>query len=346
MPISLQSEAGYTHGPFGIKPPSRSTRFTDPGNVSTQNADGTATDFLVNKGRVAPTADSETHAFTIASGGDVFGRATWPERVQYWTSNVSTHFGGAYVRHFSLIYYHLASNYIYFLCEVDATTAIATATFVKLDMSTSGGTFTTIATISPAQSEHVDDAASNGATETTYIRPLDINNPDTGDWEVVMRPNGGTQTIRTVYNFSTGTEVSSLPLKFDAAGTNQDIDFPCFYVSQDNTVLLGGFKMAPRQVDGETPTYQSNPGMYMNLARGNTQCVVRSDDLGAMFRGGEVGGDYNIGLWGEDDILFYAENGDIGEPIGAGKILDRADFDRFLNDILDVHGASPAQAYF
>jgi hypothetical protein len=343
MPISLQSEAGYTHGPFGIKPPSRSTRFTDPGNVSTQNADGTATHFLVNKGRVAPTADSENHAFTIASGGEVFGRSTWPERVQDWASNVSAHFGGDTVNNFSLIYYHLASNYIYFLCEVGNVTA----TFVKLDMSISGGTFTEIATISSAQSEHVYEAATGRATETPYIRPLDINNPDTGDWEVVMRPRyNGTQTIRTVYNFSTDTEVSSLPLKFDAADTNQDIDFPCFYISQDNTVLLGGFKMEPRQVDGEIEAYQGQSGMFMNLSRGNTQYLVRSDDLGAMFRGGEVGVYYNIGLWGEDDILFYAENGATNEPIGAGKILDRADFDRFLNDILDVHGASPAQAYF
>lgn len=348
MPTKLGGGGGI-YGPLGIKVPKRSSRFYDPGNISNQLASGTISDDPVNKGRAAPTYDDPAAAFTIATGGSTFGRAFWPSRSQQWTANIDTYFGataGTSDIH-SLIYYHLATNHFYFLVEANST-----AYFVKLDASETGGTFTTIATIGSATAPDLYDMVRNNRhnpEDIIYISPLDVNNPDTGAWEFIYKRNNpaGDPTKRTVYDFGTMTLVSSEPLKYDAAGTNQDVEFCSFYISKDKTVLFGRLESA-----GLGSTDLFNPGAnYAGLSfivcRGNSMFHILASDISDFLRVPVVSrAFYNIGLWGEDDILFFGEAADTEEAIGAGKIIDRADFDRFLNEICDLHGAAPGEAYY
>lgn len=332
MPTKLGGGAGGRF-PFGVTPPEGSKEFTDPGNFSMQLVDGSTLIEPDIKGRIIPAFDDPKAALTVLVSGDTFGRALWPSRTQQWTANLNTYLGGN-ARPCVGLYFDPLNNFIY-TASVDTNN---NRLIVKLDASSTGGTFTTVSTNLALSAEFNSIMSRLSAYRISRMQPLDPANPDTSNWEFVYRRAvAGEKPRRLVADIINSTIISDEVLKYDSSGTNQELDVPVDYVSKNNDVILYDFKF----INGAT----SNKATFY-LVRGNSLKFITlsvPDGLGSI---GPLSEQIMFVPWGNSSVVAIGENGTNPVQIYGRRLFDRNDFDRWLNEVADFHDMAPAEAYF
>ena len=334
MPISLKTSGG--NFAFGIKPPEASKSFKEVGNTSYSGSSGIGSevDRPVDKGRIAPTPGSVYKALAMpvriftkapmALGNWPIGGFTWANTPNTGVYDDTYFMGGFYMDDTSL------PGSIYSLHGIGSTQFNC---IYKTDMVDGG-----ITLFRDFPEIRIQDGS------RPFIYPVNKLDPENSDWVIVYQGlYDSIITALVVYPDSTTS--AEIPLKVDSSFSNQSFRHNGGYLTEDGTILMSNI--------GSLIGYD---GLSFTVTRGSATHTVNYDidssasSIRSAYDGNTLGLEYvTVLLWGRDSVIILADASSEGNQRFVGlygrRILDRPDFDRWLNDICDFYGLPDSENF-
>lgn len=311
---------GGSNFALGITPPALSTSFKEPGNTSWADAILIDSDIPVDKGRVAPIFGETYKALAIPIKVDTnegIAVGPWPSGGPIWLNQIVAgaydgyNFKGAY-------YYDKSTNYLYSLHG--SLTGISVDSIFRTDLS--DGTVTLIHKTLPFDF--------NSTSSRLIMEPELPNDPENGDWYIYYQsPTDSDFSARVIT--SSGDITVASKFRVDKAGSNQPFRHNGGYISADNTTILGNISLNE---------LGSTAYLSFTITRGPSTVRVALPNDGSAPSTFET--DINVVtrsiaplVWGGDTVIVLST---LSLSIYGRRILDRADFDRWINEIADFYG--------
>jgi hypothetical protein len=335
MPISLKTSGGGNFA-FGIKPPEASKSFKEVGNTSYSGSSGldSEVDRPVDKGRVAPVPGSVYRALAMpvrtytkapmALGNWPMGGSIWANTPNTGVYDNTSFMGGFYMDDTSL------PGSIYSLNGIGSTQF---SRIYKTDVVDGGITLF----------RDFPDVRIRGDSRP-FIYPVNKLDPENSDWVIVYQ-NVYDLIIYALVVYPDSTTSAEIPLKVDSSFSNQSFRHNGGYLTEDGTILMSNI--------GSLIGYD---GLSFKVTRGSATHTVNygidssASSFSPAYEGNTLGLEYITVLpWGQDSVIILADASLAGSQNFVGlygrRILDRPDFDRWLNDICDFHGLPDSENF-
>jgi len=335
MPISLKTSGGGNFA-FGIKPPEASKSFKEVGNTSYSDDSGLSSevDIPVDKGRIAPTPGSVYKALAMpvriftkapmALGNWPIGGFTWANTPNTGVYDDTYFMGGFYMDDTSL------PGSIYSLHGTGSTQFNC---IYKTDVV--NGNITLFRDFPEVRTQ---------AESRPFIYPVNKLDPENSDWVIVYQ-NTNDFIITALVVYPDSTTSAEIPLKVDSSFSNQSFRHNGWYLTEDGTILMSNI--------GSLTGYDE---LSFTVTRGSATHTVNYDvdssasSIRPTHDGSIAGFEYITVLpWGRDSVIILADASSAGNQSFIGlygrRILDRPDFDRWLNDICDFYGLPDSENF-
>lgn len=329
---------------LGIKPPKKSSTFGDPGNLALSS---TGVGKFEGSGRRAPIHNDVHNHLSLpvrqnANNTAFIARGENTGATSIWSNALSTY--GAAADAFEMAYwYSSAANAIYHLAADNVSAVHRYRSLQKTDLA--AGTITAIWTI-PADVNVNPDGA------WIHIFPVTPATPDTSNWVVVYSEELTPFKMIAKTIDSAGTVLSTVTLKADQGGSNQDVVFNGGYLTLAKDMLMSGIYVV------STGLASSGNLMFFIMRSSVRYLVVVPLDgivptasfdevspVGAMTT--PIG--TMVTPW-DDSVILLSDNraasADSFKTIFGARVFDRVDFDRWLNEIADFYSLPAAEVYF
>ena len=338
---------GGAGGSFlGIEPPKNSTEFNMTQNTSAASDSGSLNVSFTDKGRNLPVSDTVYAGLALPilaiSGGNSYARGRLPNRNAVWTlpsgsmPDSQSTFARAY-------WYDPVNNFLYILTNNNTSTLFARA-IVKVNALT--GAATTLHLFSAAISMRL-----TGANSGNLLYPDNTSTPDTANWTILHSTTGTPNVHQESIIDNTGTVVSTTSFKVDTGDTNQDVDGTGGYVTADKTLIASDW--------GYTTVGSTAYSTFM-LKRGPSKNRIVyvpdgilpfvNNDIDVKTPDSTNNDGHLITLWGLSSVAFMS--GKTKDSVTDFKfcygrrLLDRVDFDRWLQDVANFYNMPAGEAYF